>query len=105
MDGQVISAGELVVKAQYISSMQEKTNWYQKQQPLQQTIIVPTCTILHPHLDVITIRYVQEIPRKFCNTVQEKNPYKELHICMTDANYDSILDEIVCCEKKILNGM
>ena len=45
--GQVISAGELVVKAQYLCSIPENTNWYCKQQPLQQTIIVPTRTILH----------------------------------------------------------
>ena len=32
--GQVISAGELFVKAQYLCSMQEKTNWYWKQQSL-----------------------------------------------------------------------
>ena len=31
IDGQVISAGELVVKAQYIFSMQENTNCYRKQ--------------------------------------------------------------------------
>ena len=30
IDGQVISDGELVVKAQYICSMQENTNWYWK---------------------------------------------------------------------------
>ena len=65
VDGKVISAGELVVKAQYIFSMQENTNWYWKQQPLQQTIIVPTCKILHPRLDVITIRYFQDIPKNF----------------------------------------
>ena len=28
IDGQIITAGELVVKAQYISSMQLDTNWY-----------------------------------------------------------------------------
>ena len=28
IDGQVISAGELVVKAQSLCSMQENTNWY-----------------------------------------------------------------------------
>ena len=33
--GQVISAGELVVKAQYIFSMQENTHFYWKQQPLK----------------------------------------------------------------------
>ena len=30
IDGQNISAGELVVKAQYLWSMQESTNWYCK---------------------------------------------------------------------------
>ena len=62
IDGQVISAGELFVKAQYICSMQENTNWYWRLQPLQQTITFPTRTILHPCLEVIIIRYVQEIP-------------------------------------------
>ena len=63
IDGEFISAGELVVKAQYLCSMQENTNWYWKQQPLQQTIIVPTRTILHPRLDVIIIRYVKDTPK------------------------------------------
>ena len=34
IDGQVIYSGELFVKAQYLCSMQENTNWYWKQQPL-----------------------------------------------------------------------
>ena len=64
--GQFISSGdgELVAKAQYLCSMQENTNWYWKQQPLQQTIIFPTRTILHPSLEVIIIRYVQDTPKK-----------------------------------------
>ena len=36
--GQVISDGELFIKAQYLCSMQENTTWYWKQQPLQQKI-------------------------------------------------------------------
>ena len=78
IDGQVISDGELVVKAKYICSMQENTNRYWKQQPPQQTIIVTTRTILHPRLDVITIRYVQDIPNNVCDRIQEKNPYKDI---------------------------
>ena len=35
IDGQIISAGELVVKAQYLFSMQETTNGYWKEQTLQ----------------------------------------------------------------------
>ena len=34
IDGQVISFGELVAKAQYLWSVQENTNWYWKEQPL-----------------------------------------------------------------------
>ena len=64
IDRQVIYSGALVIKARYLFSMQENTNWYCKQQPLQQTIIVPTCKILHPRLVVIIITYVQEIPKK-----------------------------------------
>ena len=66
--GKFISAGELFVKAQYLFSMQENTNWYCKQQPMQQTIIVPTRTVLHPRLDVILIRYIQDIPKNLCSS-------------------------------------
>ena len=58
---QNISVGELVVKAQYLCSMQENTNWYWKQQSLQQNIIVQTCKILHPCLDAFIITDVQDI--------------------------------------------
>ena len=75
--GQVISAGELVVKAQYICSMKENTNWYWKQQPLKHTIIVPTRTTIHPRLDVITIIYVQYTPKNVCNSIQEKTHTKK----------------------------
>ena len=38
IDGQVISAGQLVIRDQYLLSIQENTNWYWKQQPLQHTM-------------------------------------------------------------------
>ena len=58
--------------------MQENTNWYWNQKPLQQTIIVPTRTILHPRHDVITIRYLQDIPKNIFNSIQAKKPYKDI---------------------------
>ena len=72
--------------------MHKKTNWYWKQQPLQQKSIVPTRTILHPRLEVIVIRYVQNIPKKLCGILR-RHP-----IIMTGADYDYVLDEIERCE-------
>ena len=105
IDGQVISASELVVNAKYLSSIQENTNWYWKQQPPQQTIIVPTRTILNPRSDVITIRYVKDIPKNLCNRIQEKQSIQSHPISMTDADYDYILDEIDRCGKMSLKEM
>ena len=78
IDRQVIYASELVFKTQYLRSMQENTNWYWKQLSLQQTIIFPTCTILHPRLDVVIIRNVQDIPKNVCNMIQAKYIYKDI---------------------------
>ena len=80
--GQVISAGKLVVKARYLRSIQENTNWYWKQQPLQRNIISPTRTIIHTRLDVIIIRYAKEIPRKlFIRNEAKKSNTKKSNYC------------------------
>ena len=50
IDGKIITAWELVVKSQYIFSMQVDTNWYWNQQPKQHVIIVPKLTILQAHM-------------------------------------------------------
>ena len=105
IDVQVIYTGELVVKVQYLCSMQENTNCYWKQQTLQHTIIVPTRTILHPRLEVIIIRYVQHIPKKICGRSELKKAIQRHPIIMTDADYDYILDEIERHEKLSLKGM
>ena len=65
IDGQIITAGELVVKAQYLCSMQVDTNWYWNQQPQQNAITVPTHTILHPWLEVNTITDINKIPKVY----------------------------------------
>ena len=80
IDGQVISAGKLVVKAQYLCSMQENINWYWKQQSPKQTIIVTTRTIIHPNLYVVIIREVQDIPKNVYNSIQEKHAIQRHHI-------------------------
>ena len=94
IDGQIISTGELVFKAQYLCSMQVNTNWYLEQQSLQQTIIVKTRTIMYPCLDVVVITDVEDIPKNDCNRIQAKKIIQGHPICITDTGYDHILDEI-----------
>ena len=85
--------------------MQENTNFYWKLQTLQHTIIVPTRKILHPRLDVIIIRYVQDIPKNICSSIQAKKSIQTHPIIMTDADYDYILDKMDRREKLSLKGM
>ena len=52
IDEKIITAGELVVKLQYLCSMQVDTNWYWNQKSKQHIITVRTRTILYPQLEV-----------------------------------------------------
>ena len=79
--------------------MQENTNLYWKQQPLQQTIIVTRRTIPHTRLNFIIIRYVQYTPKNICNSNQEKKDIQRHPFIMNDSDYDYILYEIEHCEK------
>ena len=99
IDGQVISAGKLVAKTQYLCSRQENTNRYSKQQSFQHNIIVSTFTILHPCLDVVRITDVQYTPKNIYNMIQSKKFIQRHPIFMTDAYYDYTLDEIERQEK------
>ena len=73
--------------------MQLNPNWYCKQQPLQQNIIISTHTILHPRLDVVGILDVQDILRIFVTGFKKKSIQRQT-IFLTDADYDYTLDEI-----------
>ena len=92
VDGQTIYDSELFVNAQYICSMLENSNWHWKQHLLQQTIMVPTRTSLHMCLDVVMVTDVQDIPENFCNMIQAKTAIQKHTICLTDTDYDYILD-------------
>ena len=72
IDRQIITAGELVFKVQYICSVQVDTNWYWNQQPKHHVITVPTRTILHPQLEVNTVTYFHAISTSVCTRTQSK---------------------------------
>ena len=91
IDVQIITAGELVVKSQYICSMQVDNNWYWNQQPKHHFITLPTHTILHPQLEVNAVTYFQKIPTSVCTRTQAKKSISRQPICLTDSYYDCIL--------------
>ena len=84
----------MVVKAQYICSMLVDTNWYWNQQPKQHFITVLTHTILHPQLEVNAVPDFHEIPTNVCTRTQTKQSMSRKPICLTDSDYNYILEEI-----------
>ena len=92
----------MVVKAKYLCSMQIDTNWYCNQQTKHHVITVPTRTILHPQLEVDAITEFHAIPTIVCYRTQAKEAISRQPICLTDADYDYILEEIGRREKLIL---
>ena len=79
--------------------MQIDTNCYWNQQPKNNVITVPTCTILHPQLEFNVITDFHAITTSVCSRTQEKKSISRQPICLTDADYDYILEEIGHREK------
>ena len=99
IDRQIITAGELVVKAKYLCYMQIDTNWYRNQQPKHHVATVPTRTILHPQIEVNAVTNFHSIPTSVCTRTQAKKSISRQPICSTDSDYDYILEEIGRQEK------
>ena len=84
----------MVVKAQYLCSMQIDTNWYWNQQPKHHVITAPIRKILHPQLEVNAITTFHAIPTSVCSRTQAKKAIPRQPICLTDSDHDYILEEI-----------
>ena len=82
----------MVVKAQCLCYIQIDTNWYWNQQPKQHGITVPTRTILHPQLEVNAVTEFHAIPTIVCTSRQVKKAISRQPICLTDSDYDYILE-------------
>ena len=74
--------------------MQVDTNWYWNQQPNHHVITVPTRTILHPKLEGDAITDFHAIPTSICYRTQAKKSISRQPICLSDFDYDNILEEI-----------
>ena len=55
---------------------------------------MPTRTILHPQLEVDAITDFHAIPTSVCSRTQGKKVISRQPICLTNADYDYILEEI-----------
>ena len=84
----------MVVKAKYICSMQVDTNWYWYQQPKHHVISVPTHTIIHPQLEGDAITDFHAITTSICSRKQAKKSISRQPICLSDFDYDYILEKI-----------
>ena len=94
IDGQIITAGELVVNEKYLCLMLVNNNWYWNQQSKNHVITGPTRTILHPQLEGDAITDFHTIPTGICYRTQAKKIISTQPICLTYADYDYILEEI-----------
>ena len=79
--------------------MQVDTNWYWNQYPKHHVITVPTRTILHPQLEGDAITEFHAIHTGVCSRKQAKKSISGQPICLTDADYDYILEESFCRDK------
>ena len=84
----------MIFNAKYLCSMQVDTNWYWNQQPNHHVITVPTRTILHPQLEGDTITDFHAIPTSICSRTKAKKAISRQPICLSDFDYDNILEEI-----------
>ena len=64
------------------------------QQSKHHVITVPTLTILHTQLEGDAITDFHAIPTSICSRTQAKKAISWQPICLTDAEYDYILEEI-----------
>ena len=72
--------------------MKVYTNWYWNQQSKYHVITLPTRTILHPQLEVDAIVDFHAIPTSVCSRKKAKKAISRQPICLTDADYDYILE-------------
>ena len=94
MDKQVIKAGEIIVKPEFLIIMKNYTKWYWQQFGTQESIIIENCTIFHPCLDMSSIKDVAEIPISSCNKKKARKSVKRHPIFISDADQSYMLGEL-----------
>ena len=60
---------------------------------------MPTRTIIHPRIEVNSVTDFHAIPKSVCNRTLAKKAISRQPICLTDYDYDYILEEVGCQDK------
>ena len=55
---------------------------------------MPTYTIIHPQLEINAVTDFHSIPTSVYTSTQAKNAISRQPVCLTDSEYDYILEEI-----------
>ena len=84
----------MVVKSQYLCSMKVDTNSYWNQQPKNYVITVPIRTILYLQPEVNSVAHFHAIPTRVYTRTQENKFISRHPICLTDSDFDYVLEEI-----------
>ena len=74
-----------------MNCMQNIKKWYWGQSQDQKSITVPTCTIVHPCLDIMEVTDTKQIPKGVCNINQSRKALQRNPIHITESDFDFIL--------------
>ena len=74
--------------------MKENKKWYWENKNQQQVIIFITWTIVHTCLELVTVKYVHNIPRSVYSRNQQKQALQRNPSCLTDYDQNYILEKI-----------
>ena len=77
-----------------MNCMKDNTKWFWEQSKQQKYINVPTCTILHPCLDVMEVTEAKKNPKSVCNINQAHKALQRTTTCITDYDHNFFLDKI-----------
>ena len=86
-DGEISTSDEFILKSKYLSYKKAKKGYWEQTQK-QNIIVFPTCTIINPCLEIIVVKYFQDIPKSVCNINQSQQDLKISPICITDSDHD-----------------
>ena len=93
-DGKISTSDEFVVKAQYLIYIEGRDKVVLGAKTSSISHFFPTLTIVHPSIDVIVVKDVQDTPKIICITNQACQDLQRCYISTNDSDDNYILDGV-----------